>query len=97
MRDKLKEYKGFIEEQSYSLWQGNGAEIEEIGNVIQKLASIVVEISENLSEQDKVTTLSYIRKALSDYELACNARDDFLLADCLYYEWREIAIIYIDY
>jgi len=97
MRDKLKEYNEFIEEQSYSLWQGNGADVDKIGIVIQQILSTIIEISESLPEEDKATTLSYVKNALSDFEIACNARDDFLLADCLYYEWREIAIIYIEY
>lgn len=96
MRNKLLENKKVMEENSYELWKGNGADMEAVSKAIQETAEIIVGISENLSDEDKLTTLQYVRTGLSDYENANNKRDDFLMADCLYYIWREITTIYID-
>ena len=31
---------------------------------------------------------------VSIYEMAINKKDDYMLADCIYYEWREMLIIF---
>lgn len=95
MVKKLLDNKEIIEENAKSLWQGNGADIGAVSNAIHDTSNIILEIADDASEEDKATTVQYIKAGLGDFETAHNNRDDFLLADCLYYVWRELIIIYV--
>ena len=96
MNSKLIDSKTIIEDAARDLWQGQGADISAINDTLSVVTDEILSIAELLSEEDKATTISYIKNALSDFKRAYEARDDFLLADCLYYEWREMLFIYID-
>lgn len=96
MRDTLINCLTVVEEESERLWQGKGADIEKIGNALHGAVNVILDVANSLPEEDRTTTMSYIENGLSDYKMACDKRDDFLLADCLYYQWREIITIYIE-
>lgn len=96
MREELLPAKKTIEDNAYSLWKGHGVDMGFLEKTLIEASNIILDMSENLDENDKVTTINYIRNALSDFERAYSRRDDYMLADCLIYEWREIIIIYAD-
>lgn len=96
MRQKLLDNKRIMEENAYELWKGNGVDMKAVSMAINQTAEIIVNFSEKLSDEDKLTTIQYIKTGLSDFENANSKRDDFLMADCLYYIWRDIIEVYID-
>ncbi len=96
MNNNLKDNRVTIEDAAIALWQGKGTAIEKLNETLVAVSNDILGRAEDLSEEDKLTTVNYIRDALADFEKACQARDDFMLADCLMYEWREIILIYMD-
>ena len=96
MREELLSAQKTIEDNAYNLWKGNGADIGVLEKTLIEVSNVIIGIAETLDENDKVTTINFIRNALSDFERAYNSRDDYMLADCLMFEWREIVIIYVD-
>ncbi len=96
MKNTLMKYLHIIEEQAAEVLQGKGADIDVINDAIHQSAGIILDVAEQLPDEDKLTTINYIKTGLNNYRNAIDNRDDFLLADCLYYEWREIIAIYID-
>lgn len=95
MKDRLDNSLKLIETEAEHLWQGKGANMEKISGALQDVVDVVMNIADELSGEDRTETLSYIENGLNDYKMACDRRDDFLLADCLYYQWREIILIFI--
>ena len=91
---KLSDYKEIIELSAKDLWQGNGANIGMLNETLVSVSNIILCIAEQLDDDDKLTTINYVKDALAGFEEACNNRDDYLLADNLYYVWRELVIIY---
>ena len=96
MKNMLMKNLNIIEKQAVEILQGKGADIEVINDTIHQSAGIILDIAEQLPDEDKLTTINYIKTGLSNYQNAIDNRDDFLLADCLYYGWKEIIAIYID-
>ena len=96
MKKELLDFKEQIEECSYELWKGNGTDVKRLNGVLYDASQIILSVAEELNEEDKTTTINYIKNGLADFEKACNNRDDFMLADCLFFEWREIVSIYAD-
>ena len=96
MKEKLLNDKIVIENNARELWQGKGADIGELNRALYEASHIILDMAEALNDEDKLTTINYVKNAFSDFEKACKKRDDYMLADCLYYEWRELLSIYID-
>ncbi len=95
MNNKLIENKSLIEDAARDLWQGNGADIVTLNGILLEVSEDILDMANNLGDEDRLTTIDYIRQALLDFQRACDNRDDFMLADCLMYEWSEIITIYI--
>lgn len=95
MNNKLIDNKSIIEDAARDLWQGKGADIATLSGVLSEISEDILYMANSLEEEDKLTTVSYIRQALLDFQRACDNRDDYMLADCLMYEWYEIITIYI--
>ena len=96
MYEKLMDNKNNIEESARELWKGHGADIGKLNGYLHEVSSIILNMAESLNEEDKLVTINYIKNALSDFKSACDRRDEYMLADCLYFEWRELVSIYID-
>ena len=94
MKDKLCDSLNVIEDATEQLWQGKGTDVGEISDTLNNVINIIMNIAEKLPDEDRIVTMSYIERGLSDYKMACEKRDDFLLADCLFYQWREIILIF---
>ena len=96
MINKLLDNKRIIEENAEKLWRGNGADIGVVSKTIHNTSNMILEIIEDASDEDKATTIQYLKGGLEEFENAHKNRDDFLLADCLYYIWRELIAIYVE-
>lgn len=97
MKDKLLSNRQIIEDNALELWKGHGADIDAINNAIQDVSEVILDIANQLEEEeDRVTTIGYIKEGLHGYNVALNNRDSFMMADCLYYTWREIINIFIE-
>ena len=76
------------------LWQGKGIEME---STIDRVNSLMEEIVSHLYEMEKkgiVFPMEYVKVALMHLQEAIEARDDYLLADCIQYEIKEVATVY---
>lgn len=76
------------------LWQGRQVNIEEM---TQELNHMIEEITTHIDAMRKKGIefpMEYISNALQNYQTALEERDSYLLADCIAYEIREIAIVY---
>jgi hypothetical protein len=94
MKAVLKNCIETFEKESNSLWQGKGADINAVTQAISFATGIIIQLMEGLSDEDKINTSMFLKNVMNDYENAIKNKDDFMLADCLHYQWREICIIY---
>lgn len=93
---KLIESRKIIENEAFNLWQGNAVDMGILNATIAGVSNTILGIANGLNEEDKNTTIIYVRNALSNFEFASKSRDNYILADCLYFEWRELISVYID-
>ena len=94
--EKCMSVKKFIEEmdvQATKLWQGKGIEIGELNTQILNFVTIMESELQEISNMGIEFPVEYTEDALLHLKQAMIERDDYKLADCLYYEWREIAIV----
>jgi hypothetical protein len=92
--ESLKETKENIEMITTQLWQGKGADIELLSSCVD---NIVNEITAHLDEMKAVGIdfpMEYVSAASKNMIEAISKKDDYLLADNLYYEWREILMVF---
>lgn len=92
--ESLKETKENIEMITTKLWQGKGADIELLSSCVD---NIVNEITAHLDEMKAVGIdfpMEYVSAASKNMIEAISKKDDYLLADNLYYEWREILMVF---
>lgn len=92
--ESLKETKENIEMITTQLWQGKGADIELLSACVDY---IVNEITAHLDEMKAVGIdfpMEFVSAASKNMLDAISKKDDYLLADNLYYEWREILMVF---
>ncbi len=90
----LKENRENIEMITTQLWQGKGADIELLSACVD---NIVNEITAHLDEMKAVGIdfpMEYVSAASKNMIEAISKKDDYLLADNLNYEWREILMVF---
>lgn len=86
----------FIDEmdvQTTRLWQGRGIDVEELNRQIVMFVSIMKQEVQKFSALGIDFPTEYAEVAFEHLKQAMCDRDDYKLADCLYYEWRDIAIV----
>lgn len=92
----MDDIKKNIEEEAKSLWQGKGADIEVIQNSIVSATQIILKQCETGFGEGIEFPIQYVVDATQHFKEAIEKRDDYLLADCLYFEWREIIIVFLE-
>lgn len=85
-----------IEREARALWQGKGADIELVQNSIVSATQIIFKQCEEGFGAGIEFPTQYIVDATNHFKEAIMKRDDYLLADCLYFEWREIIIVFLE-
>lgn len=81
-------------QETYNLWSGKGADVEKIS---QNINDGVQYISNDLPRMQAAGIdfpVEYVSNAMQTYTIAMKQRDDYLLADNLMYEWKEIFTVY---
>lgn len=91
---RINDIKKNIEDEAKSLWQGKGANIELIQNSILSATQIILKQCEKGFGSGIEFPIQYVVNATKHFKEAIEKRDDYLLADCLYFEWREILIVF---
>ena len=76
------------------LWQGKGVSIEEVTDAVYKLTQEIQQHTDQMRENGIEFPFEYVKSAMTNLSEAIRARDDYMLADNLFYEWNEIAIVY---
>lgn len=92
--DSIMEIQGKLENVTIQLWQGKGADIELISSCIDTLVN---EITDHMGEMKAMGIdfpMEYVTAASKNLIEAITKKDDYLLADNLYYEWREILLVF---
>ncbi len=92
--ESIKEAQTNIENTIIQLWQGKGADIDLISSNVD---IVVNEITRHLNEMKAVGIdfpMEYVTVATKNLINAISKKDDYLLADNLCYEWKEIIIVY---
>ena len=83
-----------IENTITQLWQGNGADIESISSDIDDFVNEITAHLEEMNTAGIDFPMEYVSVASKNLINAISKKDDYLLADNLYYEWKEIIIVY---
>lgn len=85
-----------FEKESISLYQGKGANMDIVSQSVSLVTEVIMQLMESLSDEDKLNTSFFLKNVMNDFEMAIRNKDDLMLADCLYYQWREMCIIFED-
>lgn len=88
--------KEILENESKKLWQGEGADIDLVQRSIISATEIITKQCEIGFYEGIEFPIQYMVDATHNFMEAISKRDDYLLADCLYFEWREIIIVFIE-
>lgn len=89
MREMVDKFGYFAEQ----LWRGRGVDVDEIVRMTNQFVQKIEDAIPNLKEVGIDIPMGYITEAMTNLSKAIEGRDDYCLADCLYYEWREIAVV----
>lgn len=82
-----------IEKQVNKLWQGDGCNLNEISQMTQGVLEEIQNAIPVLEAQDINVLMQYVRGAINHLDTATERKDDYEVADCLYYEWKEILTV----
>ncbi len=85
-----------FEQMAYVLWQGGMVGIDEIQSAIKALAEAVVASIPVMKGAGIDFPMEYLTAATANISNAFNSQDSYLMADCLYYEWKEIETVYME-
>lgn len=83
-----------LDEMVTNLWQGKGISIDAMLEKINTMTEEIIENTVLMKKNGIEFPVNFIRDALENMQKAIEQKDDYKLADCLYYEWREIAVVY---
>lgn len=83
-----------IEEQAKKLWQGKGCDIDIVVDSINNLVGDIVNYGSVFGKLGINFPMEYVRDAMKNLNYAIETKDDYLLADCLFFEWKEIRIVF---
>ena len=78
------------------LWQGKGTNIQELLATVGTVSEIMAEGYEFLKKNHIDFPLEFIKRAVINLNTAVKERDDYMLADNLYYEWKEIIMVFCE-
>lgn len=81
---------GELEKTTTRLWQGEEIDIDQISKDINDGVEQIIEFIPSLQECGVDFPMEYVTNAMRGFVDATNKMDDYLLADNLWYEWREI-------
>ena len=90
----IKEIQENIENMTVQLWQGKGADIDLISSSIDALVGEITTHLEDMNAIGVSFPMEYVTAASKNMIEAIRKKDDYLLADNLYYEWREILLVF---
>ncbi len=92
----MGKYRQFIDDVDKiceALWQGKGVDIEALTLMINKFLEAFDELNNRCNKFNIEIPINYLKDAYNNLKNAILSRDDYILADCLHYEWREIMIV----
>lgn len=92
--DSCNEFIDIIDKNIIDLWQGKGCNVQEIVSEICTFSGMVIQQHDDVVKSGIDFPMDYVSGAMVHTDDAIQARDDYKLADNLYYEWREIAIVF---
>lgn len=83
-----------IEKAVKELWQGKGINIGHVTKIINENVQEIVDALPKMKQFGIDFPMEYVTTAMKNMSVAIEKRDDYLLADNLYFEWREIFKVY---
>ena len=83
-----------IELAAEQIWQGKGIDVDKIIKRINEGVQDILSQLPKLQQNGIDFPMEYVTSAMNNMSVALQQRDDYLLADNLYFEWREIFAVY---
>lgn len=75
------------------IWQGKACNVEEVVSLINSIMEKIDFCNSLLKERGVAFPMGFVRNATQNLYYAFETRDDYILADCLLFEWREIVVV----
>lgn len=75
------------------IWQGKECNIDEVVSLINRIMGKIDACNSLLKERGITFPMEFVREAVKNLNYAFKVKDDYILADCLFFEWREIVIV----
>lgn len=94
--DSCNEFIDVIDKNVIDLWQGKGCNVQEILSEICIFSSMAIQQFEDVVKSGIDFPINCVSGAMAHTDDAIQMRDDYKLADNLYYEWREIALVFAE-
>lgn len=94
--DSCNEFIDIINENVMGLWQGKGCNVKEILSEICTFSGMVIQQYDDVVKSGIDFPMDCVSGAMMNTDDAIQMRDDYKLADNLYYEWREIALVFAE-
>lgn len=87
--EQLDEYAAF-------LWQGKGIDINSMTNFIMTMVE-QIEMQRFVFRENGIDfPYEFVYSAIESIKKAIESRDDYILADCIFFEWREIMLVFYE-
>lgn len=87
-------YPGQFTNYAKCLWQGRGVDVKEVLESVKGLIADMESRTNYLPEKGVEIPMEYVSTALGNLQDCIQSQDDYQMADCLYYQWKEIAIFF---
>lgn len=94
--DSCNEFIDIIDKNVIDLWQGKGCNVQEILSQICIFSNIAIQHYDVVVKSEIDFPINFVSGAMAHTDDAIQMRDDYKLADNLYYEWREIALVFAE-
>lgn len=85
-----------FEQYANTLWKGKEIELQEVTDFINDFVDNIVQSTGLMEKNGIVFPMEYVVDSLREYQSAIELKDDYIMADCLYFQWKEIAQVYLE-
>ncbi len=85
-----------FKDMAYTLWQGGIVPMEQIQAKANGLVGAIVRATPKMAAAGIAFPMEYVSAAVEHAKQAMASADAYLLADNLFYEWKEIEAVYLE-
>ncbi len=85
-----------FKDMAYTLWQGGIVPMEQIQARVNSLVGDIARATPKMAAAGIAFPMEYVSTAIEHARQAVASGDVYLLADNLFYEWKEIEAVYLE-